>query len=260
MKKGLILSVFAVLAAGSVFAFPSGYFPKGEVEAVNAAVEKAVAAKKQDIRALEKAVLTSSVAAKDEIARMKEPKFDWAFQSLVKVMEAYRALRNVSVAAAQSAAVEINAPFTTGWGETLTITQLINRESVVLFPSVQEDFNLWGAQLQQDEAGSVKSPAAQQVLNCLAQARQSIAAAKEYNPNFILQTLTYVMDSHNALRKNNPALAALLSREINKPMKTGYSKQKLVVSQFVSMESVNAYGSLQYELDSWAQALERDVK
>ena len=68
------------------------------------------------------------------------------------------------------------------------------------------------------------------------------------------------MDAHNALRKDNPALAALLSREINKPIKTGYGKRNLVVSQFVAMESVNVYGSLQYELDAWARTIENDVK
>ncbi len=260
MKKGIVFSVMAVLVASSVFAFPSAYFPAGETDTVNAALQKAVAAKKQDLRALEKAVLTSSVAAKDEIARMKEPKFNWVFQSLVKVMDAYQALRNVSVSAAQAAAVEVNAPFKTGWGETLTITQLINRESVVLQGSVQDDFNVWAAQLQKDESASLKSPAAQLVLSRLDTARQYIASAKEYNPSFILQTLASVMDEHNALRKINPALAALVSHEINKPIKTGYSKQNLVVSRFVAMESVNVYGSLQYELDAWAQNIERDVK
>ena len=88
MKKGLFLSIFAVLAASAVCAFPSA---PADNAALNAAVEKAVAAKKQDIASLQKAVLTSTVAAKNEIARMKEPNFSWAFQSLVKVMDSYQA-------------------------------------------------------------------------------------------------------------------------------------------------------------------------
>lgn len=257
MKKGLILSVFAVMAASAVFAFPSA---PAENAALNAAVEKAVAAKKQDVAALQKALLTSSVLAKDEIARMKEPNFNWAFQSLTKVMDAYQALRKVSASAAVAASVEVNAPFKAGWGETLTVTQLINRESIVLYGSVQDEFNAWGAQLKQDQAAALKSPAARVVLSRLASSRKYIAEAKDYNASFILQSLTGVMDAHNALRKNNPALAALLSREINKPIKTGFGGADLVVSRFVAMESVNVYGSLQYELDAWAKSIEKDVK
>lgn len=257
MKKGLFLSIFAVLAASAVCAFPSA---PADNAALNAAVEKAVAAKKQDIASLQKAVLTSTVAAKNEIARMKEPNFNWAFQSLAKVMDAYQALRKVSASAAVAASVEVNAPFKAGWGETLTVTQLINRESIVLYGSVQDEFNAWGAQLKQDQAAALKSPAARVVLSRLASSRKYIAEAKDYNASFILQSLTGVMDAHNALRKNNPALAALLSREINKPIKTGFGGADLVVSRFVAMESVNVYGSLQYELDAWAKSIEKDVK
>ena len=159
-----------------------------------------------------------------------------------------------------AAAAEVNAPFKAGWGENLTVTQLINRESIVLYGSVQDEFNAWGAQLKQDQAAALKSPAARTVLSRLASSRKYISEAKDYNASFILQSLTQVMDAHNALRKDNPALAALLSREINKPIKTGYGKRNLVVSQFVAMESVNVYGSLQYELDAWARTIENDVK
>lgn len=260
MKKDLLMSVFSLLVATAVFAVPNAAAAPEGAGAVASAIAKAVANQKPDLTHLKQAVITSSAVAKNEIARMKEPNFSWAFQSLVKVMEAYQELRQVSPAAAVAVSAEVNAPFKAGWGETLTVTQLINRESIVLYGSLQDEFNAWGAQLAQDQAAALKSPAARAVLSRLASSRSYIAKAKDYNASFILQSLTGVMDAHNALRKNNPALAALLSQEINKPIKTGFGGADLVVSRFVNMESVNVYGSLQYELDAWAQAIEKDLK
>lgn len=260
MKKGLLMSVFSMLVATVVFAVPNAApAPKG-ADSVASAIAKAVANQKPDLTQLKQAVITSSVLAKNEIARMKEPNFSWAFQSLVKVMEAYQELREISPAAAVAVSAEVNAPFKAGWGEKLTVTQLINRESIVLYGSLQDEFNAWGAQLEEDQATALKSPAVRRVLNYLAASREYINNAKEYDASFILQSLAAVMDTHNVLRKNNPALAALLSREINKPIKTGFGGADLVISRFIAMESINVYGSLQYEMDAWAQAIEKDLK
>lgn len=262
MKKGLVLTVLSVLVGSAVCgAFPveQVHSPAG-IDGVEVKVRQAAAARKDNIADLQKAVITASVQAKNDIARMKEPKFSWAFQSLLRVKEAHEALRKAAPSAAVFASVEINAPFKAGWGEKLTVTQLIQRESVVLYGSLQDEFNVWGTQLAQDIAVAVKTPGAQQVLTRLSASRRLIGNMKEYNANKILQSLTDLMDAHNSLRKDNPALASLLSQEINKPVQTGFGGSKLVVSRFVNMQSVNVYGALQYELDAWARAIDKDVE
>ncbi len=262
MKKAFVLTLLSVFSVGALSAFPvvdARAAAKG-ADGLEAKIEKAVMARKKSVSELEQAVLGASVTAKNEIARLKEPNFSMALQSLVKVMDAHNDLRKVSASAAASASFEINAPFKAGWGETLTVAQFVNRESVVLPERMQAEFDAWAAQLAKDVSNALNAPAARETLDVLAQARKYIGNMKEYNGNHILQSLTSVMDAHNDLRKANPALAALVSREINKPIKTGFGGSDLVVSRFVHMESVMVYGNLQHELDSWAAAIERDLK
>lgn len=255
MKRALILTVLAVFAAGAAFAQSSD-----KVKGLDGKVKTAAATHKLNTAKLEKDLNGSLVTFRQEVANMKEAKFGMAFQSLVKVMDSYNDLRKVSPAAAAAAAFEINEPFKAGWGETLTVTQFINRESVVLFGKTQEEFDAFGYQLEKDLADLNNVAAARDVMGSLAQARRYISNMKQYNAGHILQSLVSVMDSHNDLRKANPALAKQVSKEINKPIVTGFGGNNLVVSRFVNMESVMVYGDTQQELDAWAQALEKDVK
>lgn len=255
MKRALILTVLAVFVSGAAFAQSSD-----KVKGLDGKVKRAAVSHKADADKLKKDLDGALVTFRREVANLKEPNFGMAFQSMLKVMDAYNDLRKVSPAAASAAAFEINEPFKAGWGETLTVTQFINRESVVLFGKTQEEFDAFGYQLEKDLSNLNNVSAAREVLGALAQARNYISNMKQYNAGHILQSLVSVMDSHNDLRKVNPALAKRVSKEINKPIAPGFGGSALVVSRFVNMECVMVYGDTQNELDAWASAIERDLK
>lgn len=259
MKKVFLYTLLTIFCVGAVNAFPGDVaFP--QVNGLDGKIQKTKMIRQQNVAALQKDVLSAAVSAKNEIARLQEPNFSLALQSIVKVMDAYNALRRVSASAAAATSFEINAPFKAGWGAQLKMAEFVLRESVVLPESMQGEFDAWANQVLQDVASAVNAPAARETLEKLSSARRTINTMKTYNAGYVLQALAPVMDAHNALRKADPALAALVSREINKPIKAGFGGNGVVISRFVQMESVVVSGNLQYELDAWGAAMERDLK
>lgn len=259
MKKVFLYTLLTVFCSGALYALPGeAAFP--QVERLDSKIQQTKMERQQNVAALKKDVLRATLSAKDEIARLQEPNFSMALQSIVKVMDAYNALRRVSVAAAAATSFEINAPFKAGWGARLKMAEFVLRESVVLPESMQGEFDAWAKQVLRDVANAANAPAAKDTLAKLSSARRTIYTMKSYNAGYMLQTLAPVMDAHNALRKADPALAALVSREINKPIKTGFCKRNVVISRFVQMESVSMPGKVQYEFDAWGAAIERDLK
>ena len=259
MKKVFLYTLLTVFCAGSVHAFPAAAaFP--QVNGLDGKIQKTKMERQQSVAVLQKNVQRATVSAKNEMARLQEPNFSMALQSVVKVMDAYNALRQVSASAAAATSFEINAPFKAGWGVQLKMAEFVLRESIVLPESMQAEFDVWARQVLQDVANVANAPAAKETLEKLSAARHTIHTMKTYNAGYMLQSLAPVMDAHNALRKTDPALAALVSREINKPIDAGFGKSRVVVSRFVQMESVVVSGNLQYDFDAWGAALERDLK
>ncbi len=259
MKKVFLYTLLTVFCAGAVHAFPdAAAFP--QVNGLDGKIQKTKMERQQSVAVLQKQVLSATVSAKNEIARLQEPNFSMALQSIVKVMDAYNALRRVSASAAAATSFEINAPFKAGWGAQLKMAEFVLREDIVLPESMQVEFDAWAHQVLQDVASAANAPAAKETLERLTAARRTINTMKTYNAGYVLQSLAPVMDAHNALRKADPALAALVSREINKPITAGFGGNRVIVSRFVQMESVMVSGNLQYELDAWGAALERDLK
>lgn len=259
MKKVFLYTLLTVFCAGAVHAFPdAAAFP--QVNGLDGKIQKTKMERQQSVAVLQKQVLSATVSAKNEIARLQEPNFSMALQSIVKVMDAYNALRRVSASAAAATSFEINAPFKAGWGAQLKMAEFVLREDIVLPESMQVEFDAWAHQVLQDVASAANAPAAKETLERLSAARRTINTMKTYNAGYVLQSLAPVMDAHNALRKADPALAALVSREINKPITAGFGGNRVIVSRFVQMESVMVSGNLQYELDAWGAALERDLK
>lgn len=259
MKKVFLYTLLTVFCAGAVHAFPdAAAFP--QVNGLDGKIQKTKMERQQSVAVLQKHVLSATVSAKNEIARLQEPNFSMALQSIVKVMDAYNALRRVSASAAAATSFEINAPFKAGWGAQLKMAEFVLREDIVLPESMQVEFDAWAHQVLQDVASAANAPAAKETLERLTAARRTINTMKTYNAGYVLQSLAPVMDAHNALRKADPALAALVSREINKPITAGFGGNRVIVSRFVQMESVMVSGNLQYELDAWGAALERDLK
>ncbi len=259
MKKVFLYTLLTVFCAGAVHAFPdAAAFP--QVNGLDGKIQKTKMERQQSVAVLQKQVLSATVSAKNEIARLQEPNFSMALQSIVKVMDAYNALRRVSASAAAATSFEINAPFKAGWGAQLKMAEFVLREDIVLPESMQVEFDAWAHQVLQDVASAANAPAAKETLERLSAARRTINTMKTYNVGYVLQSLAPVMDAHNALRKADPALAALVSREINKPITAGFGGNRVIVSRFVQMESVMVSGNLQYELDAWGAALERDLK
>ena len=259
MKKVFLYTLLTVFCAGAVHAFPdAAAFP--QVNGLDGKIQKTKMERQQSVAVLQKQVLSATVSAKNEIARLQEPNFSMALQSIVKVMDAYNALRRVSASAAVATSFEINAPFKAGWGAQLKMAEFVLREDIVLPESMQVEFDAWAHQVLQDVASAANAPAAKETLERLTAARRTINTMKTYNAGYVLQSLAPVMDAHNALRKADPALAALVSREINKPITAGFGGNRVIVSRFVQMESVMVSGNLQYELDAWGAALERDLK
>ena len=259
MKKVFLYTLLTVFCAGAVHAFPdAAAFP--QVNGLDGKIQKTKMERQQSVAVLQKQVLSATVSAKNEIARLQEPNFSMALQSIVIVMDAYNALRRVSASAAAATSFEINAPFKAGWGAQLKMAEFVLREDIVLPESMQVEFDAWAHQVLQDVASAANAPAAKETLERLTAARRTINTMKTYNAGYVLQSLAPVMDAHNALRKADPALAALVSREINKPITAGFGGNRVIVSRFVQMESVMVSGNLQYELDAWGAALERDLK
>lgn len=259
MKKVFLYTLLTVFCAGAVHAFPdAAAFP--QVNGLDGKIQKTKMERQQSVAVLQKQVLSATVSAKNEIARLQEPNFSMALQSIVKVMDTYNALRRVSASAAAATSFEINAPFKAGWGAQLKMAEFVLREDIVLPESMQVEFDAWAHQVLQDVASAANAPAAKETLERLTAARRTINTMKTYNAGYVLQSLAPVMDAHNALRKADPALAALVSREINKPITAGFGGNRVIVSRFVQMESVMVSGNLQYELDAWGAALERDLK
>ena len=259
MKKVFLYTLLTVFCAGAVHAFPdAAAFP--QVNGLDGKIQKTKMERQQSVAVLQKQVLSATVSAKNEIARLQEPNFSMALQSIVKVMDTYNALRRISASAAATTSFEINAPFKAGWGAQLKMAEFVLREDIVLPESMQVEFDAWAHQVLQDVASAANAPAAKETLERLTAARRTINTMKTYNAGYVLQSLAPVMDAHNALRKADPALAALVSREINKPITAGFGGNRVIVSRFVQMESVMVSGNLQYELDAWGAALERDLK
>lgn len=258
MKRALFLTVLAVFVSGAAFAQASD-----KVKGLDSKVKRAAVSHKAATDKLKKDLNGALVTFRSEVANLKEPNFSMAFQSMLKVMDAYNDLRKVSPAAASASAFEINEPFKAGWGETLTVTQFINRESVVLGArslSMQDEFDAFGYQLEKDLSDLNNVPAAREVMGALTQARNYLARMKGFNASNTLQALASVMDSHNDLRKTNPALAERVSKEINKPITTGYNVQ-LVPSSFVEDQAcILLSDSFQNEFYDWADFLRKTSK
>ena len=89
--------------------------------------------------------------------------------------------------------------------------------------------------------------------------RNMVKSSEELNSSFVLQSLLPVMDSFNQYIATIPALGSVMANELQQPLKAGWGG-KVVTSEFIKHHSSEVPASVQYELDTFADQLERLAK
>lgn len=231
-------------------------------EKLNRAVLEAIAKHPQKVEA----VVENLQNFREVTTKRKEFNGSFILQSMTGLMDSYIALANESESAAVALNEEINQPIKAGWGQTVTIPQLIRDNIQHVFPgtSTADDFDRFEFLLGKKAVSQAEKQINDKqtaVLNSLASFRGVTEKRKEFNGSYSLQDMMDLMDNYLALYQTSESEALALNKEINKPIKAGWG-QTVTIPQLIreNIQHVFAGSSTAYDLEFFADVLGKDVK
>lgn len=268
MKKVLAV-LFVAVFAPCVFAGqnPAAAFEK----AVEQAAVKATAAQQDKVAEAKQQLKTSLKGFAEFASKQHYANFNFMFQSLDHVRQAYVDLRSLSVDAAREMVKEVNAPIVIDNGKNkIRIADYVRMESCVLGSYSQREEALWitWSNMLEEDLKAVPNKngvvtADTQLDKNLPQAfatsvkgfRSYVGKAKTMNPNWVLQSMMNVMDTFNEY-KNDPAAAKAMAKEFVKPVQGGWGGV-VYPTTFIVDHACELYGPVQTELEQFAADLRK---
>lgn len=257
MKKLFVWSLLVVLT-------PCVFAQEGvNVSAIARAVKAGQAKQAARVTASEKQVLEAWEQFKKQAATFNYYDYNWMFLSLDGVRQAYMELREKSVSAARKCAAELTKPVSIADGKrSIKVVSYVNMESCNLWQTEQAKFDVFARTLQEDAAAAQQQSAAASLpvefTQALSSFRQYVQRSKEMHSSWVLQSLMPAMDAFNRQMKKDPSVGPAMAKELQKPISAGWGG-KVVASNFIKHHS-NEVFSMQYELDAFANQLERLAK
>ncbi len=219
MKK-LFVTLMALTVLGvQAFAAPAG---------LNEKVSRKAQASRDTIETKKADVLANLKSFRAVTEKRTQFNGSYVMQDMLGLLDSYLALAKASESAALSLNAELNQPIKAGWGRTVTVAQLVrdNSHHVMAGTSTADDFDRFEEMLAKKAV--TLSAEQQAVLKEFDSFRQNAAAQKE--SRFIVQSMTYLMDSYLALPEKD---ALALNKTLNEPFAVGWTTHKVTLASLI---------------------------
>lgn len=266
MKKLFVMLLSLAVLGLPAFAQKMDDATKAAIPVLNGKVAKAASDARDGIVKGKAIVLKSLQNFREVTEKRKEFNGSFTLQDMMDLMDNYLALYGKSASAALSLNDEINKPIKAGWGQTVTIPQLIrdNIQHVFAGSTTAGDLEYFAELLGKKAAPQAEKQLSEKqaaVLESLKYFRKSTEARKEFNGSFTLQNMMDLMDNYLALYQKSESEALALNKEINKPIKAGWG-QTVTIPQLIrdNIQHVFAGSSTALDLEFFADLLIKDVK
>ncbi len=244
MKKIILLLVTAVVSP-CLFAQSAV-----NVSAIERAAKTAKDKKVSQVQTLEKQTLSALESFRKQALSYNYYDYNFMFQSMDGLREAYMALRAKDPSAARALAVQLNEPIKIANGnKTIKLVSYLNMETCTLWESEQVKFDAFGRALEAD----LKNVLPKDFEQALDSFRKYVQNAKELNSSYVLQSMMPAMDSFNDNVKKDPASARAMAKAFQQPIKAGWG-YTVVASDFISDHACEVW-PIQDELESFRDLL-----
>ncbi len=247
MKKLLLL--LTVLAGLSTVSFAQCQVDSAAIER---AAKQGLDTKYAEERLLEKNAWNAWKIFCKQANKFAYHNYSFMFQSMDALRQAYMALRKASPDAAVAFAPRINElVYLNGHKRAIRLVSYINMETCNLAPSEQEKFDAFGRALAEDLRKAKPLPA--DFVGAVTSFREYVEDSREMNVSWVLQGLMPVMDIFNRTVQEQPDLAPVLAKEIQKPIQAGWGKW-VVTSQFITDHACEMW-TIQDDLEAFGNKL-----
>lgn len=177
-----------------------------------------------------------------KILSSKEYNAGFIFQGITDIMDAWNeGKKTFSADKLEVIAVILEEPVKTGYDKAyFVLSQYINVESCVIAsrsPSFAAELEAFGAEVKATAKNAFLTKEEKNVLASVTDFKRVVSNMKDYDANYVLQSLVGIMDSWNDAKKTlAKAQLIKLAKEINKPVRTGFGT-KIVPANFAYTEA-----------------------